>query len=84
LTGFFDLGSVLVNKNNDIPGAAVPNREELKGLGVSLDWTARMGFSVKATVARRIGSNPNPTSTGTDQDGSFDKNRVWLQASVPF
>jgi hemolysin activation/secretion protein len=84
LTGFFDFGSVLVNTNNDIPGAAAPNREELKGLGVSLDWTLRMGLSLKATVARRIGSNPNPTSTGTDQDGSFDKNRVWLQANVPF
>jgi hemolysin activation/secretion protein len=84
LTGFFDLGLVQVNENNDIQGAAAPNHEELKGVGVSLDWTARMGLSLKATVARRIGSNPNPTSTGTDQDGSFDKNRVWLQASVPF
>jgi hemolysin activation/secretion protein len=84
LTGFFDLGLVQVNKNNDIQGAAAPNHEDLKGLGVSLDWTARMGLSLKATVARRIGSNPDPTSTGTDQDGSFDKNRVWLQATVPF
>jgi hypothetical protein len=43
-----------------------------------------MGFTVKATVARRIGNNPDPLSTGTDQDGSLDKNRFWLQASVPF
>jgi hemolysin activation/secretion protein len=84
LTGFFDLGLVQVNENNDIQGAAAPNREQLKGFGVSVDWTAPMGLSLKATVARRIGSNPDPTSTGTDQDGSFDKNRVWLQASVPF
>jgi hemolysin activation/secretion protein len=84
VTGFVDLGVVQVNENNDIQGAAAPNHEQLKGLGVSVDWTAHMGLSLKATVARRIGSNPDPTSTGADQDGSFDKNRVWLQASVPF
>ena len=84
LTGFFDIGSVEFNKNNNFPGAAEPNHDELKGVGVTAGWTAGMGFSVKATVARRIGSNPDPTSTGTDQDGSLDKTRFWLQASVPF
>jgi hemolysin activation/secretion protein len=84
LTGFFDIGVVQVNKNNGFTGAAAPNSDQLKGLGISLGWTASMGFSVKATLARRIGNNPDPTSTGADQDGSLDKNRVWLQASVPF
>jgi hemolysin activation/secretion protein len=84
LTGFFDIGSVEFNKNNNFTGAAEPNHDELKGVGVTAGWTAGMGFSVKATVARRIGSNPDPTSTGTDQDGSLDKTRFWLQASVPF
>jgi hemolysin activation/secretion protein len=84
LTGFFDMGMVRVNKNNDFVGAAAPNSDRLKGLGLSLAWTARMGLSLKATVARRLGSNPAPTSTGTDQDGSLDKNRVWLQALLPF
>jgi hemolysin activation/secretion protein len=84
LTGFFDIGSVEFNKNNDFVGAAAPSHDELKGVGMTVGWTASMGFSVKATVARRIGNNPDPTSTGTDQDGSLDKNRFWLQASVPF
>lgn len=84
VTGFFDIGSVEFNKNNDFIGAAAPSHDELKGLGITVGWAASMGFSVKATVARRIGDNPDPTSTGTDQDGSLDKNRVWLQASVPF
>jgi hypothetical protein len=42
------------------------------------------GASIKATVARRIGNNPNPTTTGNDQDGSMVKNRIWLNAAVPF
>jgi hemolysin activation/secretion protein len=84
LSGFFDIGSVQFNKNNDFTGAAVPNRDELKGIGTTIGWTARHGFNVKATVARRIGSNPDATSAGTDQDGSLDKTRFWLQASVPF
>ena len=84
VTGFVDLGSVRVNKNNDIAGAASPNTEDLKGAGISLGWTANFGLSLKATYARRFGSNPNPTSTGADQDGSHDTNRIWLQASMPF
>ncbi len=84
VTGFVDFGSVRVNKDNDISGAAAPNTENLKGAGMSLGWIANFGLSLKATYARRIGSNPNPTSTGADQDGSHDTNRVWLQASMPF
>ena len=84
LAAFFDWGSVRVNKNNNLPGAAVLNAYQLKGGGVSLGWVASQGLSVKATLARRIGNNPNPTATGSDQDGSLDRTRFWLQASLPF
>jgi hemolysin activation/secretion protein len=79
VTGFYDHGSVAVNKNNP----AALNNYDLKGVGVSVAWTASFGLTVKATLARRIGDNPNPTFTGTDQDGSLTKNRFWLQASLP-
>ncbi len=84
LVGFFDIGSVEMNKNNDFVGASHPNTDTLKGVGITAGWTAKMGFNVQATVARRIGHNPDPTSTGADQDGSLDLTRVWLLASVPF
>jgi hemolysin activation/secretion protein len=84
ITAFFDIGSVRVNRDNDFTGAADPNRLTLKGVGLSTGWTAPFGLNVKATVARRLGSNPNPTSTGRDQDGSLVKNRIWVQASFPF
>jgi hemolysin activation/secretion protein len=83
-TGFFDWGDVRVNERNDIAGSASPNTIELKGAGVSASWVARFGLSVRITVAHRIGSNPDPTSTGTDQDGSLIMNRIWAQVSMPF
>jgi hemolysin activation/secretion protein len=84
VTGFLDSGRVRVNKFNDIPGAATHNDVDLKGMGISAGWTARFGLTLQATVSRRIGSNPNPTSSGDDQDGSLETNRFWLQVSMPF
>jgi hypothetical protein len=84
VTGFIDSGRVRVNKFNDIPGASTHNEIDLAGAGISAGWTASFGLTLQATVSRRIGSNPNPTSSGDDQDGSLEKNRFWLQASMPF
>jgi hemolysin activation/secretion protein len=84
VVGFFDWGSVRVNKDNDFVGAGSPNTIDLKGAGLSVGWAARFGLGLKATVARRIGTNPNPTSTGDDQDGSHVENRIWVQATMPF
>src|SRR3569833_2005513 len=84
VVGFFDWGAVRVNKDNDFAGAASPNTIELKGTGLSVGWAASFGLSLKAPLARRIGNNPTPTSTGNDQDGSHTENRIWLQATMPF
>jgi hemolysin activation/secretion protein len=84
VVGFFDWGSVRVNKDNDFAGAASPNTISLKGAGLSVAWAANFGLNLKATVARRIGTNPNPTITGADQDGSHVENRLWVQATMPF
>ena len=83
-TGFVDWGQVRINHDNDITGAASPNIVSLKGLGVSASWVASFGLNVQATYARRLGSNPNPTLNGDDQDGTLVRNRFWLQASMPF
>lgn len=83
-TGFVDWGQVRVNHDNDIVGAASPNIVSLKGVGVSASWVASFGLNVQATYARRLGSNPNPTLSGDDQDGTLVRNRIWLQASMPF
>ena len=82
--GFLDYGAVRINRDNDYSGAASPNTDTLKGVGLSLAWTAKFGLNIKATAARRIGRNGDPTSTGEDQDGSLITNRLWLQISMPF
>lgn len=84
LSGFYDWGHVTVNHDNAFAGAALRNSYVLKGAGLTAGWQGENGVSVKATWARRIGDNPNATATGHDQDGTLIKNRIWLQASLPF
>jgi len=82
--GFYDYGQITINKNNNFTGASAINEYSLKGVGFSMAWQAANGFNLKATYSRRLGDNPNPTSTGTDQDGSFVRDRLWLVANIPF
>ena len=84
LSGFIDWGHVQVNVANDFsPGAASPNSITLKGAGLSLAWQGPHSLNLMAALARRIGSNPDPGPGGRDQDGSLQRHRFWLQASLP-
>jgi hemolysin activation/secretion protein len=85
VAGFYDWGSVTINKSNGFAGAPVLNSFDLDGLGASLTWTGPKGFNLKGTYAQRLGDNPNrDATTGKDQDGSLNKNRLWLTTSLPF
>jgi hemolysin activation/secretion protein len=76
---FYDWG-----RFKDLPGGAIPRAMDLKGWGVSLGWQAKSGLNLRTTWSRRIASNPNPTASGNDQDGTLIRNRYWLAASLPF
>ena len=76
LTGFYDWGEV----TNDDRTAS----HTLHGFGLSLNWQTPWGQILKATVARRGAANPNPTTTGTDQDGSYIEDRFWLSLTASF
>ncbi|MDP1524478.1 MAG: ShlB/FhaC/HecB family hemolysin secretion/activation protein [Rhodocyclaceae bacterium] len=85
ITGFYDWGSVKVNKDNNFAGAPALNRFDLDGLGASVTWNGPLGVTLKGVYARRLGSNPNRNATtGRDQDGSLIRDRLWLTASLPF
>ncbi|MCF8207986.1 MAG: ShlB/FhaC/HecB family hemolysin secretion/activation protein [Rhodoferax sp.] len=56
----------------------------LQGAGLALHWQTPIGASLKATWAQRMGDNPNPSAMGTDQDGTLNRSRWWLTASLPF
>ena len=81
---FYDWGRVKVNRNNDFAGGAALNSYVLKGHGVRFGWASPAGLDLKVIWARRDGNNPNPTSSGNDQDGSLVRDRVWLTATLPF
>ena len=76
MTAFFDRGSV---SNND----GTPSYS-LEGAGLGATWATPAGAILKAVWAQRKGSNPNPSSTGADQDGTLVPDRWWLSVSLPF
>jgi len=92
LTGFYDHGHVKAFKNNlwadgsgRLNSGTDPNDITLKGYGVSLAWIPQANTEVRATWARRVGSNPlASTSSGADSDGSRKLNRLWLGATYSF
>ena len=85
LTGFYDYGRVKVNRDNAVASPANPNDYNLQGYGVTLAWQAAQAVDLKATVAQRMGSNPNAnTTTGMDADGTKKITRLWLSSGVAF
>lgn len=81
LTAFADWGRVVAfpTTSSEQQTAMV-----LRGQGLSLGWQGPAGLAAKLTWSRRSGSNPKPTSTGTDGDGTLQLDRLWWSASVPF
>ena len=69
LIAFVDTGTVTVNKN---PWAAGLNRRTLSGAGVGLNWSATNNFIVKASYARKLGSEA--ATSAPDASGRF-----WVQ-----
>lgn len=84
LTAFYDRGHVTVNKDNAFVGAADPNRMSYAGAGLQLAWYGPKNSNVKVIWSRRLGDNPYPTSSGSDQDGTQTLDRVWFSASIAF
>ena len=84
LTGFYDWGQLWLQHDPSYPGGPQNNRNTYKGFGASIGYTNDDGVNFRATWARKQSHNPNPTQTGNDQDGTRDRNRYWLQVTVPF
>ena len=83
-SAFYDWGQVRVNPRNGFTGAPRPNDITLQGVGASLGWAGPAALDLRLTLARRIGNNPAANTLGRDQDGSLTRNRLWLQAGLPF
>lgn len=82
---FYDYGHAQVNPNNNFSGAsAINNSYSMKGAGLSLGWKPAPNVDLKTIWAKRIGANPNPTYTGTYQDGTNGSSQFWFMASIAF
>ena len=80
---FVDGGRVRQNKTN-LSGVTGPNLYSLKGYGFSATYQGPKQSQMQAIISRRIGNNPNPTSTGNDQSGDLKTTRFWLSVLIPF
>jgi hemolysin activation/secretion protein len=90
LVGFIDAGHIQLNKNPwsgwNGNNANLANSYSLAGagIGVNLSQTGTGdyagGYSVKAYLAAKIGSNSGVDSKGNDSDGTHGNSRFWLQA----
>jgi hemolysin activation/secretion protein len=84
-TVFYDHGQVRPNHDPRFVGAPALDRIALKGVGAGLNWTPVGRYTLRALLARRIGSNPLANvTTGKDSDGSLQRWRLWLALSSSF
>jgi hemolysin activation/secretion protein len=81
-TLFYDYGYIVANKDNS-QIKAHPNEYALGGAGASLAY-AKGNFSAKATLAYRVGTNPNAQADGSDNDGTKKIPTVWFQINKGF
>jgi hemolysin activation/secretion protein len=81
VTAFADVG-----RTTNLPALSGVSAKsaQLRGQGLSLAWQGPKGLQSKLTWAQRNGNNPNPSSTGTDSDGTLKLNRIWFSTSLPF
>lgn len=62
----------------------ISNRYGLSGYGLGLSWNQPGSFSVRASIAQRIGDNPGRDLNDNDSDGTKNRTRFWLQAITYF
>ena len=81
LSGFMDQAWVTALPTT-AADASTPS--SLRGYGLSAAWQGPLGLNAKLTWSQREGSNPKPTATGTDGDGTLLINRIWFTAGLSF
>ncbi len=81
LAAFVDMGRVVA-----LPTTAGEGNTtlQLRGRGLSAAWQGPAGLTARLTWSHRNGRNPQPTSSGSDSDGTLRQNRLWLSASWAF
>jgi hemolysin activation/secretion protein len=89
LVGFYDYGSIKLHKTTwagwqPIGLPNFPNSYSLSGAGFGLNVYKENDFSVRSSVAWKVGSNPGRDALGRDSDSESKSLRFWLQLSKQF
>lgn len=89
LTGFFDVGRVTLHKNtwNGWQPVGLPNFSNsynLAGYGVGANFYEESSFTIRASLAWKLGTNPGASAMGLDSDNNNTSPRLWLQATKQF
>ncbi len=64
--------------------AGQPNSYQLSGWGVGASLTNNDHENLRIMWAQKIGNNPNPTSSGSDSDGTNKSGRIWIVGNILF
>jgi len=85
---FLDSGGIKLNHtpytNWNAANPALPNRYELYGVGVGIDWRVSREVLVNLSVAAPLGDNPGRDTNGTNSDGSRNRGQAWLGVVAQF
>lgn len=88
-TLFLDAGGVTLNRDTwtdwNAGNPSLPNRYELAGLGIGMDWRFSPKLLLSASIAAPAGSNPGRDANDHNIDGSSRKSpRGWLNLTAQF
>ena len=87
--GFIDTGSVTLHKTTwtgwqPIGVPNFPNSYSLSGAGVGMNLYRDGDYSVRSSLAWKVGSNPGRDVLGRDSDGATNSMRLWVQLTKQF
>jgi len=85
---FFDTGGIKQHNNTwdawNILNPSQPNRYQLSGAGIGLDWQFARQVRLSASAALPIGSNPGRDANGNNADGGRNRGHAWLGMTAQF
>lgn len=81
---FYDYGRIRQNHDVMNINMTTPNSYGLSGWGLAMEVVAAGKYTVKATWAKAIGSNPGISASGTNSDGKSNTSRIWVIANISF
>ena len=87
--GFIDTGSITLHKtpyagSQPVQFPGFPNSYSLSGAGIGLNIFKDGDYSLRTSVAWKVGSNPGRDVLGRDSDGETNNMRFWVQLNKQF